>query len=513
VILIEIVTSSIGISDKKIAIILLQIMFLSLNIIWGFTLKYYYYTGYTDIFGAVGLAENLLETGFVTDIFGVYKPFPLWHIMVDAFYLFSGISLPLNKVLNVLCGIVFFVMPPAIYLLSTRSLGKRASLLAALIASFYPSMIMYGMYSIPRSIEAIFFVILLLLLYDQPNRQKYYLALFFVLTIIVYHTASIPYILAILLVIYVLQKIFSKNNKEPMVTLKFLVTSTVMTLVYWGVFADRLIDALISNITSSALPGALTKSVYVSPISEVFNYLQYSPTLLFVIVGVLLVVSYKIFNDRLKLLGIAALLLIPVTFPGPLLLLNKLAGNFNLERFEEYAFILFVLTAAVGFFYLYLKSPKFMKVALVAFFALWVFLSVSNDFVASDNPIVKRPFYTAYLTEEEINAADHLYNITTGRIVSDYVPVRYLNSARNAANTSMLIVDLNATRLYQRQNDTILIRDGELNKRPLQLLTMGSGYINLGDYYFKDDKVFDLLDNYSRIYSTNSVSAYEFATN
>ena len=508
-ILMEILTSSIHTSNVKIVIILSQIMFLSLNVIWGVTLKYYYYTGYTDIFGAAGLAENLLKTGFVTDIFDIYKPFPLWHILADGFYLLSGLSLPMNKILNILGGIAFFFMPPIVYILSNKSLGKRVSLLAALIAFFYPTVIVYGMYSIPRSVESLFTVFLLILLFDQPNKVKYYLAVFLMFIIIVYHTASVPFILAILLIIYILQILFSKNDKNSMVTLKFLITSGVMTLVYWELFAKMVIDSLLSDILSSAPSGDLTKAVYSTPLSEMFNYLQYSPTLLFLIIGVLLVLKYKVFNDRLKLMGVAALLMVPLTFPGPLLLINKLAGNLNLGRFEEYAFILFVLMAAVGFFYLYHRSPKLFKVGLIALFTIWVFLSISNEFVASDNPLVKRPFYTFYLTEEEITATDQLHNVTTGNVLSDYVPVRYLNSTEFVGSTSMISIDQNDTKLFTKDNDTVLIRDGELSKRPLQLITIDSeGNPDLGDYYYRDDKAFNLLDNYSRIYNSNTVSAY-----
>src|SRR5512143_2766690 len=72
-ILIEILATEI--TNDKALIIIAQIILLALNLIWGVTLKYYYYSGFTDIFGHVGLAENLLQTGFVTDVFGVYKPF------------------------------------------------------------------------------------------------------------------------------------------------------------------------------------------------------------------------------------------------------------------------------------------------------------------------------------------------------------------------------------------------------------------------------------------------------
>lgn len=509
IILIEILSTDI--SDKKAAIIVLQIMLLSLNLLWGVTLKYYYYTGFTDVFGHVGLAENLLANGFITDVFDIYQPFALWHILAVAFSTFSGLPLRMDKVLNVLCGIVFFFMPAAIYLLSNKLLGKRTALLAALIAFFYPTLITYGMYSIPRSVESLFFVLLLILLFDGANKVKYYLALFMVFIIIVYHTASINYIFMILLLVFVLQKLLPKKDDEkPLVTFEFLLITAVMTFLYWSLFANALINTLLADLFSAAPSGPLTKSIYVAPITEVFNYLQYMPTIFFIIIGVLLVLGYNKYSDRMKLMGIVALVLTPASFPGPLLLINKLAGNLNFGRFEEYTFLFIGLIAAIGFGYLYFRSAKLFKVCLVLLFAVWVFLSVSNDFVALDNPLVKRPFYTFYLAEEEVDSINRIDNTTIGNVVSDYVTIRYLNSTKFDRNVTMMRIDDNATQIMRRRTiDNIVIRDGELNTRPLQFLTTDSrGYTNLGEYYYKGDEAYNLMLNYSRIYDSNSVKAF-----
>jgi hypothetical protein len=343
-ILIEILTMDL--TDKKAMIIIAEIALVSLNVIWGVTLKYYYYTGFTDIFGHAGLAENLLQTGFVTDIFGVYKPFPLWHILAVYFYQFSGLLLSMNKIMYILSGVVFFFMLLTIYLLSEKMFGKKIALLATLISSFYTPLVSYGMYSIPRSAEAFFFIVLLLLLLDRANKLKYYLSFFLILTILIYHTASIIYVLLILAIVYVIEKLMSKGDNIPIVTGDLLIVSVAMTFVYWELYASTLIDTLMSDIFSPAASGPLTTSIYTVPLNEFFNYLQNTPTLLFVIFGILLALGYKYFNNKVKLLGLLALILVPVSFPGPLLLANKLAGNFNLGRFEEYTFAFIVLIAA-----------------------------------------------------------------------------------------------------------------------------------------------------------------------
>jgi hypothetical protein len=499
-----------NITDKKAIIILAQIALLSLNLIWGVTLKYYYFTGFTDIFGHVGFAESLLDTGFVTDVFGVYKPFPLWHILANYFYLYSGITLSMNKIMYILSGAVFFFMLLAVYLLADRLFGKKVALLATVIASFYTPLLSYGMYSIPRSAETFFFVVLLILLFGRTAKAKYYLALLFIFTILVYHTASIMYVLLILVMIYVIEKLMSRGDNAPLVTIDFLIISAAMTFVYWELYASTLINTLLSDIFSPASSGPLTTSVYTVPLNEFFNYLQHTPTLLFVLFGIILALGYKKFNNKIKMLGLITLILVPVSFPGPLLLVNKLAGNFNLGRFEEYTFIFIILMAAIGLSILYFKAGRAVRICIIILFAVWVMLSISNDFIALDNPLVKRPFYTYYLTEEEVSDIGHISSITSALVLSDYIPVRYLNSSQLYANTSMLRIDQNYTKFIKRSRDIVVIREGELEKRPLQFLTSNSEgrILNLGSYYSKGNKAYDILNNYSKVYSSDSISAY-----
>jgi hypothetical protein len=507
-ILIEILAMEV--SNDKALIIIAQIALLALNLIWGVTLKYYYYSGFTDIFGHVGFAESLLQTGFVTDVFGVYKPFPLWHILANYFYLFSGWLLSMNKVMYILSGIVFLFMLLAIYLLSEKIFGKKIALLATLIASFYTPLVSYGMYSIPRSAEAFFFVVLMLLLLERADKAKYYVAIFMVFTILVFHTASIIYVLLILIMVFIIERLMAKGDKNYLVTTDFLIISAAMTFVYWELYANTLINTLLSDIMSPASSGPKTLSVYTEPMSEFFNYLQNTPTLLLVIFGILLALGFKQFNNKIKVLSLVSLILVPVSFPGPLLLVNKLAGNFNFGRFEEYTFAFVILMAAMALSVLYFKANKFFKVCIITIFAVWVMLSISNDFVALDNPIIKRPFYTNYLTQEEVSDIDHVSDMAARLVLSDYITVRYLNSSQLYANTSMLRVDQNNTKFIKRPNDVILVRDGELEKRPLQFLTSNAdGYIlNLGYYYYKGHDAYSLFLNRSKIYSADTVTAY-----
>ena len=215
---------------------------------------------------------------------------------------------------------------------------------------------------------------------------------FVTIGIIVYHTASMPFIITILVLFYALQKLGEIDKNRYVINLNFLLLLVVATVSYWMFIAVPVFRAIVGNLFSHAPTGILTKSVVETPLMELFNYLQYSPLLLFILFGVLAVLKKEQFKDVLTIFVLLSLLLVPVTFPGPALLLNKLAGNFNLNRFGEYSFLFNCIAAAAGFYAVFYKLGKLPRFGFLVLFLVMAFLVVSNDFTASDNPLVKDPF-------------------------------------------------------------------------------------------------------------------------
>jgi hypothetical protein len=505
-------------TSKRALLILAQVMFLGLNLIWGGTLKYYYYIGRTDLLGHIWIAQNLLASGHITEAFDIYRAFPLWHILNVDLYILSGLSMRMNDLLNITSGLVYFVLPAAAFVLALKLLNDRKiASLASLIVATSPIVMIYGTYSISRSIVSFILVVLLFVLAEKGHRNASFLvALFFILSIITYHTVSIAFVLVILALIFILQALFVPDKSRHIVSGKFLIMSIVLTFGYWALFARDILTVIATNIMVSAPEGILTKSVYTTPLNELFNYLQYMPYLLFILVGAILVLRSKKCNDTLKLFGMIAMLMIPVSFPGPMLLLNKLASNLSMDRFEEYAFIFLALAAAIGFIILYKRGNRLMRTALVVVFVGWVLLSVSNDFVSSDNPLVKRPFYTSYLEESEVTSINHLVAIDAGYLMSDYVTERYLEfSPYMYISTPLLIDDKNSTFKKNDKNDMLVIRSDELQRRPLKVVETDSSAFNLDvelsqvSYVDKSDPVYTNVARFNKVYDSKSVNAYE----
>ena len=506
-----------NLSEKEVIIILLQIMILTADIIYGVTLNYHFYISRTDPIAHVWLIQNLIDNGHVTNIFDIYKPFPLWHILCTFMYKILGTPLSIQKTMFFTNGIIYLFIPIITYLISIRIFKeKKIALLSALFISLYPDIIFYGMSSISRSVVSFLEVVFVLLILYSNNQMKRFIAIILLFSLIIYHTASPPFILFILLSIYILERVYTQGKEKPFSSLSLILLFISMTLFYWMYHAQILFETIISNILTPAPTGIATKSIIYTPLNELFNYLQYSPLLFFIIIGFFGTLQSKKISDLGKIFCMFGLFSVLVSFPGPSLLINKLASNLNIVRFGEYTFLFIGLTGAIGFYELYKKSRKYEKIILILLFTIMIFLSVSNDFNASDNPLVKRPFYTFYLTDDETIAFRHIASSTQGYIMTDYITTRYLYESQYKNRTHIIEVDeKNMKFLRNETDDVFLIRKFELTKRPLKFYSATSNdfifepsWENNLDYYYQDLILWDNLISYNKIYDSKSVSGF-----
>lgn len=503
-------------SSKKSTIILLQIMTVALNLTWGVTLNYYFFISRTDPLVHAWLITNLLDFGYVTDIFGIYDVFPLWHILISSLYQILGSFTQANKLMFFTNGLIYSFAIPITYLISSKLFkNRRISLLSALFLCIYPDFIIYGMASIARSVIPIIMLVLILLLFKRTNKSMISLILIIVFALIAYHPASMPFVLTILFFIWILQHIFINKSEKQLITLHMFVLIVVITLIYWIYFSVDIFQRLATNMHIEAPKGTLTQAIVDTPINEVFNYLQYTPLLLFVILGCIWTLRHKKVDALGKIFCLIGLLLTAIAFPGPALLINKIAHNLNLGRFGEYAMLFIVIAGAAGLYMMYTKAKNPQKYLIVILFATMCFLSISNDFSASDNPLIKRPFYTYYLTDEDVTAFDKIANVTSGYVMVDYVVVRYMENSAYSIKSHILEVNTeDYLLLYDKPEDVILIREGELSKRPVKIFSSVNGEFKLKpsrgtemEYYYADSPVWSTVNSYNKVFHTGNIFA------
>ncbi len=497
----------------RVLIILAQIMALNLNLIWGVTMKYHLFIGRMDPISHLFYISTLMEAAHVTDAFDNYRAFPLWHILVYALYIIMRSPLPLEKMIFLANGLVYAFLVPMAYLVSRTVFKDRSlALLISLFIIFYTDVLNYGMSSIPRSVVSFLELVLLYFIFIRDSAMKLMIIVALTVVLILYHPVSLPFIMVIFSLLITLD-IAYERGEERTISYKYLLLSLILCLGYWMHYSMYILQALLENVMTSAPSLLTTKSIADAPFEELFNYLQYAPLLLFIVFGILWALNDERFSTRAKMLCLVGVLLVAVSFPGPMLLFTHLAKNFNIMRFGEYAFIFIIMASAVGFSGLFHKARGYGRTILVVVFMAMIFLSVSNDFTASDNPLVKRTFYTFYMTENEVESIRYLPEVAGGYVMSDYVVTRYLECSPFQKKAHVLEVDrANMRFLRNSSDDLLLIRGGELDGRPLKLYTSlerdfvdHPNLFNLLDYYMPDLPLWDQLSEYNRIYDSGAV--------
>ena len=466
-------------------------------VIFSVTLNYELFVGRTDLTAHLSFASSIVETGRTRILSPAYEPFLLWHAFTAGTYHLLGEQVSLHTTTYLLGGLTFGAGVPTMYALTRRLYpNDRAALFSSLMMICFPLYIFYGMYSIPRSVTSFLFLLLLLTLAIRPASRITLVSLALVFAIVIYHPVSIPFVMSILVVSYAIERAIGTQDRERIVDEFVLSVTVLITVVYWLYRADyiasRLISTAVGMFTGPA-PSTTPEGVVTSPWVEVANYLPYSFLLFFTLLGILF--WYR--DERSSAPAYAAvsvltLALVPLVLPGPTLLLDSLAGV-NVARFGHYGFMFIALTAGVGVFELLRRGGVAAFLVLLVLTSGLAFTAVSNDFVASDNPVVERPFYTFYLSETERTSFSAIDDAHDGQIGADRVTCRYL-SELHQSNCEMIFAEEGAEMLEPYEG--VLIRDGEREKRPLQF----SQYV--GDEDFPSDS----LAERNTVYDSGDVS-------
>jgi hypothetical protein len=513
VILVEIMTINLSINYRS---ILFQITLSTMSVIYSTNLKYDYFIGRTDILFHVNIINNLKQSGFITSIFDVYQPFPLWHILNVINLEITNIAIPVQKSIFLLSGIIFGVAILVIFVL-TRYITKsiKFSLLVSLLIGIFPDFIFLGMYAIPRSTTVIFELLILLFLLKKATTKSFYLAIFLTFITLIYHTTVIFFIMTLLVIIAVIIQFLPV--KEITMNWKYFIISFVIIIIYWYNYSKvlmlQLSTSLYTQIINPSTNISLGREV-TFPLNEVFNYIQYGIIIFLIVIGTLHVTNSR-HKNIIKTLIILGFLSILVSFPGPISLFRTFAYSLQIIRFAEVTYIFTNLAAAMGLLYIYSRASNNYKRLIILAFFLFAFLSVSNEFVATDNPFVKRIFYTDYFTNAETISMTNVASFSQRFIYSDQTGLRYLQYTGFPTSAQIIEVNPNTNVFLRGSNiDVFLIRTGELTERPLRIFTNTGSFIYnpslFGDleYYSADSPIWQDLLQLKMVYNSGKITAY-----
>ncbi len=478
-------------------VVLYQMIVAYLLVVFSVTLNYPLFVGRTDLTTHISHTNHVLETGSTAGLSQAYEPFPLWHVFVAESTLISGGWFETHTSMYVLSGFIFAAGILGMYAFANRVLSTRKyALFAAFVMICFPMYIFYGMYSISRSVTSILFLVLLFALTMRRSYPQRVVVLLLVVGIVVYHPVSIPFVLVLLTGVALVERIL--GARAPIVDTYVLAVATGFTTIYWFYRAEFIVGTLAGSIVgmfTGSSPSTTPESVELSPWVELANYVPYSFLVLLLLLGFLFwyqqpAVSRSTFTS----LGLFSILIVPLVFPGPTLLLDSLVGV-NVGRFGHYSFMFVALTGGYGLYELLRRGGVRTFLIVLVLVSCLSFTAVSNDFVASDNPIVERPFYTFYFTEHERTALGHVDATFEEPVAADRPACRYLRSFEGT-ECEQVAVDDEGT-LFD-EYDTVLLRHHENEKRPLQF----------SRYVYEDEIVAANLELRNKPYDSGAVAVY-----
>lgn len=510
----------------KVAAVLGQLAILQLCILWSVTLVTPLYYGGTDVISHLRYVATIIETGFLEPD-RTYTGYPLFHILA---YVIQEIFGPWaeNYVGGfILTGLVYSTLPIMIFSFSQRVVSsERIALLAAFTTIFYPTVLQYGLYSIPRSITPVFVLLLFIVFIlnlDQSRQISILLVLLVALVLI--HPSSFPFIFVICCAVLITDWIFVDGQDRIQKRyaskdwISIIGMFTVITISYWSVIEGSILEHLTTIILRSFGGTIVQGAADVDTGTEVFDYsivLQHAHWSFFIfasLTGVLFTLKSKSIPGRAKSIIFLGFGLLIVSIPGPLNALGVL-DFFNLHRFGLYTFIFVAITCGVGAYFTIGKLQTAGKLSSlgVVFIALILLLSsgvaaTGHLHFVSDNK--------KHLTENELVVYAFADEHAAGDVHTDYVTGRYFDrvfmhddhyvaqvhpheiSFQGSGNDAILIIrhstiEIDGVNFHVSSNDEFDYRRG------------GTTFTR----FHSDSELWNSLNNTCTIYSSNDVKIY-----
>jgi hypothetical protein len=195
-------------------LIIIEVAFVSLDLVWGVTLKYPLYFGYTDLLSHLRWISTVIETRHIDSLGDTYLQFPLYHIFNAICSEITGLSV--RNTVFIFIGLVWQIGNIFAYLIFKKLSGStKFALVATLLFALNSQVVFYGAYAITRSLA---FVIVLCWLYLVLNSTKtlyIVLSLIAMCMLILTHHTTVVFTIPILIILYVCERLVSRREDNP----------------------------------------------------------------------------------------------------------------------------------------------------------------------------------------------------------------------------------------------------------------------------------------------------------
>ncbi len=506
------------------SVILFEIFLTLICLIYGTTLKYPYYFGYTDVFNHVYFATiTKLSGNIIPQYFAGYTNFPLYHIWIAVSSYIIAIDIKTTLFL-ITCppyaiGVIFIY-----YIFRRVTQNNQSALLGSLLYSIGSVVIFYGTYMVTRTAAYIGFVILLYFLISRLNgngadsKKLIFrgLAILFTIYILLVHQVSTPMIIALLLLLMVCELLIGPEKNLDYNLFAFVI---VIFVAYWFYSAfnfikDQIIPKLQPELFTAPViqESAVYKIHGYSPVSFIFNNVDFLIFILFAIIGI----GYVLWKQKpaySAVFGLFALITLIMYIPNPLFTFWQVVEFLNFERYQLLIspFMAFVMGCGVYVMLGYSwKRVSLKTTSLIILLLFLLYCAGSIGIIEGD----KIPSRRISFTSAELDGFDYVYkNIPYGSLLnSDYYTSRYFTE-EYFSTAEDLKIPFYTTRIIEDVGDIpaylgyIIITHRQFISRGLYLSEGGHTYAYLPSSE-SVNKLTQSLTGKDKIFSSNAVNIY-----
>ncbi|RXA19724.1 hypothetical protein EQO05_07680 [Methanosarcina sp. MSH10X1] len=514
---------------KKPALILTELFFIMLNLIYSVTMNYGFYFGTTDLLSHIFMSKITYLSGHVIPIsLSNYSYFPLYHILLsEASYL---LNLDMKTSLFLITAPIYGITVVFIYSIFLKtSHNQQIALLSSSLYSLSSVVIYYGVNLIARTMAFIYFIIILYFVYSSSqgkNSMRFrILSILISISLILVHQVSIPQIVLLLSIVFISEWLTGNKN---FLSKNYYVLINVMFISYWIFVAYIFITKDISsrlqlNYLDSVVLFGGSSGISQSEWMKILGYFDDSIFLFFALISIgYLLKCHK--NNYASVFGLVALFTLIFYIPNPL---NSVWQFMVLFRFDRIMllvspFMAFVMGVGI---YLYLITgsktfPKLSKSKFISVFTLiFIFSFVSLVSSVSDSDDLWINPQHEYFSNQELNGFNYISNkVPFGSILySDYHAMRYFPGKFEYSQSlgvsyyrSKKIKNVDSLPSY---NGYIVIRERELARNGLYFGENELESRDAPNYLYvgtpeNQMKLYSKLKMNDKVYSNSAISVY-----
>ncbi len=424
----------IGSARVQPTVVLLEVMLILALTIFSKTLLPALYFGGTDIVPHNYMSMVTYLSGHVIPSeLGTYTYFPLYHVFVALSAHVLGLDTQVSHFITT--GLIFSSTVLFLYYLAHRVFqNKQIALLVVLAYAMNADVVYYGTYMVTRTMAYVGFLILLYLLHaigDQNTDDRRVVvrpttwrtfAVVMVIFILLTHQVSIPMVIALLCLLFVIGLLVQERNPVDMA---FLVVPISLLASYWLFVAYPFIESLFPRAQALSQNLAFTEVVSLGW-GFLLNQIDSLAIIFFALIGSI----YLIWKQQPKysvVFGILGVMSIALNVPGLSNMLFQFTTVLCIDRFGLLLLPMLAVAMGVGI-YILIRSLSTVKMSPGWIGKIMIIALVALYGIGSLGFIEDKPGYSRYyFNQDEVIGFDYvLEKVPSGSdLHGDYYTLRF----------------------------------------------------------------------------------------